>query len=100
MRYLFAALVLMAGCHVPIKVRSEQTCTGVAISTQSLLTVIHPPHVGMKVRIRQWNGWVQGTVVKVGPRGAVRIEGPDLDLRPGDSGGPVVALIEGEIVRK
>ena len=94
---LISLLVALLGCQNSgiYRVLQQSETTGVAVSTESLISVIHPPHVGQELRVFVRHNWVSVKVTKVGPQGIVELRGIDgpLDLQPGDSGSPVAIII-------
>ena len=103
---LLAALLalMLAGC-APQGIYRYQTdrggYTGYAISATELTGIVHGgARVGDVVKVKTLRGTQRAIIVRT-QGDAIRMVGYDapLDIRPGDSGAPVIAVLEGRSPR-
>jgi hypothetical protein len=75
-------------------VRPEETYTGIAVSSDRLMSAFHRLKVGSKVQVLTMRGKLPAVVVEIaGDVVLLEGDGEPLDLRPGDSGSAVVSAI-------
>lgn len=97
MRLGILILILLLGCTPTgiYRVSPNAEYVGVAVSTESLISVMHPPHIGQKLQVFVRGKWIPVKITKLGPKGIIELRGIDkkLDLQPGNSGSPVAVII-------
>lgn len=99
MKQIILALILMLGCSssgiYEVRHPPFAKTIGVAVSTESLISVVHPPYIGQKLQVLIRGEWIPVKVTRVGPEGIIELRAIDgeLDLQPGDSGSPVAIII-------
>ena len=98
--YAIALLLVLAGC-APQGIYNYRTATGgytgYAVSATDLVGIVHGgAKVGDVVKVGTMRGWQRAVVVRT-QGDAFRFVGLDapLDIREGDSGGPILGVIEG-----